>query len=82
MVTKIQQYKCTYLQKRNRLTHIENKVVVTNGEGGGISWEYGINRYMLLYIKQMNNKDLLYSIGNYTQYLIINYNGEEFLKRI
>ena len=28
-------------------------------------------------IKEKNNKDLLYSTGNYTQYLVINYNGKE-----
>ena len=39
--------------------------------------EYGINIYTLLYIKQIDNKDLLYSIGNYTQYLVITYNGKE-----
>ena len=31
----------------------------------------------LLYIKQVNNKDLLYSTGNYTQYPIIAYSGKE-----
>ena len=29
------------------------------------------------YIKQTNNKDLLYSSGNYTQYPEITYNGKE-----
>ena len=28
-------YKWTYLQNRNRLTDIENKLMVTKGEGGG-----------------------------------------------
>ena len=32
--------------------------------------------YTLLYIKQIN-KDLLYSTGNYIQYLVITYNGEK-----
>ena len=32
---------------------------------------------ILLYIKQINNKDLLYSTGNYIQNLIITYNGKE-----
>ena len=32
---------------------------------------------MLLYIKQINNKDLLYSTGNYIQYLLITYNEKE-----
>ena len=44
---------------------------------GGINWKLGINRYTLLYIKQINNKNLLYSTGNYIQYLIITYNGKE-----
>ena len=37
----------------------------------------GINIYTLLYIKQINNKDLLHSLGHYTQYLVITYNGKE-----
>ena len=35
--------------------------------------EFGINIYMLLYIRQIINKDLLYSTGNSTQYLVITY---------
>ena len=44
--------KSTYLQNRNRLTDIENKLMVTKGErgGGGINEEFGIKRYTLLYI--------------------------------
>ena len=38
---------------------------------------FGINRYTLLYIDQINIKDLLYSIGKYTQYPGITYNGEK-----
>ena len=37
--------------------------------------ELGI--YRLLYIKKTNNKDLLYSTGNYTQHIVITYNGKE-----
>ena len=63
---------------RNKLTDIENKFMVTKVEKrGGINWEFGINRYTLLYIKQIDNKDLLYSTGNYIQYLVITYNGKE-----
>ena len=37
-VWSIKGYKWTYLQKRNRLTDIENKLMVTKGErGGGIN---------------------------------------------
>ena len=41
--------------------------------GGGINWEFGFNRYTLLYTKQIN-KDLLYNTGNYIQYLVITNN--------
>ena len=30
--------------------------------------------------EQVNNKDLLYSTGNYIHYLVINYNGKELKK--
>ena len=38
-------YKWSYLQNRNRLTDIENALMVTRGEGwgGGIDWEFGID---------------------------------------
>ena len=42
----------------------------------GINPEFGISRCTLLYIKQIN-KDLLYSTGNYIQYLEISYDGKE-----
>ena len=45
------------------------------GSRGGINQEFGISRYKLLCIKQINNKVLLYSTGNHIQYLIINHNG-------
>ena len=47
------------------------------GKWEGINEEVGINTYTLLYIKQIPNKDLLYSTGNYTQYFIIIYKGKE-----
>ena len=44
------------------------------GKGeGGINQEFGINRYTQLHTKEINNKDLLYSTGNYIQYLGITY---------
>ena len=39
-------------------------------------WEFGISRGKLLYIGWINNKVLLYSIGNYIQYPVINHNGK------
>ena len=47
------------------------------GKGQGINQEYEINGYTLLYIKEMNNKNLQNSTGNYTQYLVVIYNGKE-----
>ena len=45
-------------------------------EGGvGMNWEIGIDIYtlLILYIKQITNKDLLYSTGNSTQYPVMTY---------
>ena len=47
---------------------------------GEINQKFWINIYTLLYIlyiKQVNNKDLLYISGNYIQYLVLGYNGEQ-----
>ena len=38
---------------------------------------FWINIHTLLHIKQVNNKDLLYSTGNYTSYPLITYNGKD-----
>ena len=48
--------------------------------GGGEDWEFGISRCKLLYIDWINNKVLLYSTGNYSQYSVINHNGKEYEK--
>ena len=37
--------------------------------------EFGIKRYRLIHSKQIKNKDLLYSTGNYIQYLLVICNG-------
>ena len=37
---------------------------------GGRVWEFGTDMYILLYLKWITNKDLLYSTGNYTQYYV------------
>ena len=46
-------YKWTYLQNRNRVTDVENILIVTKGERerGGINWEIGTDIYTVLYIK-------------------------------
>ena len=42
-----------------------------------INQEFDINIHTQLYIQQTTNKDLLYSTGNYTQYFVITYKGNE-----
>ena len=44
--------KWTYLQNRNRLTDIENRLVVAKPEVGesGMDWEFGV-RYKLLHLE-------------------------------
>ena len=56
--------------------------MVAKGEGGGrgMGWEFGISRCNLLHLEWINNKVLLYSIGNYIQYPGINHNGKEYKK--
>ena len=65
------------LTKQERFTDIENKLVVTSGEGlvgGRVDWEFGINTYTLQYLKYgygRSNQDLLYSTSNSAQYSVI-----------
>ena len=52
MESKKKWYKRTYLQNRNKVTDIENKLMVTRGEKEGrINWEIGIDIYILPDIK-------------------------------
>ena len=61
---------------------VENKLVAAEGVGGGMEWEVGVSRCKLLYIGWINNKVLLYSTGNYSQYPMINHKGKECKKRM
>ena len=47
---------------------------------GRINWKVGIDIFTLLYIKQIANKNLLYSTGNSTQYSVMAYMGKESKK--
>ena len=52
--------------------------MVTKGESReAINQEFGSNIYTL---EQVNNKDLLYNTGNYTQYFVITYMGKNLKK--
>ena len=48
--------------------------------GGGMEWEFGVSRCKLVYIEWINNKFLLYSMGNYIQCCVINHDGKEYEK--
>ena len=73
-----------HIYKTNRLTDIENRLVVAKGEEGegGMDWEFGVSRCKRLYREWINNKVLLYSTGNYIQYPVINHNGKEYEKEL
>ena len=43
------------------------------GEGGGIDWEFGVSRDKLQHLEWLSNEVLLYSTGNYIQFLGIDY---------
>ena len=75
-------HKWTYLQNINRLTDIENRLVVARGKGGGGGGigSLGISRCKLVYIEWINNKVLLQSTGNSIQYPVIKNNGKQYEK--
>ena len=50
-------------------TDLANKLLVAKVGGGGVGWEFGVGRCKLLYLEWIHNKVLLYSTGNYIQYL-------------
>ena len=54
----------------------ETKFWLPRGKGG-INSDSRIYLYTLLYIKQIINKDLLYSTGNGIQYSVLTYMGKE-----
>ena len=58
--------------------NIKNAKIIKKTQGEEISQEFGINIYTLLYMKQVNSNVLLYSTGNYNQYLLINFSGKEY----
>ena len=45
-----------------------------------MNWEIGIDKYTLIYVKLITNKDLMYSTWNPTQYSVMTYMGNESKK--
>ena len=65
-----------YMQNRNRLTDLENKLTVTKGERErGKGQIRGMRLIRTTMYKIISSKDILYSTGNYSHYLVITYNG-------
>ena len=65
--------KWSYLQNRNRLTDMENRLVFAKVEGGGsgMDWKVGVNRCKLLHLEWISNEILLYSTENYIWSLVM-----------
>ena len=63
-----------YMQNRNRLTDIENKLTVTKRERERGKQIRGMRLIRTTMYKIISNKDILYSTGNYSHCLIITYN--------
>ena len=68
--------------KQTELQIQKTNLRLPGGRGGEINWEAGMNIYTLLYIKQVTNKNLLYSTKNSTQYSAMAYMGKESKTKI
>ena len=67
----------TYLQNRNRLIDIENRLVVAKevGGGSGIDWDFGVSSFKLLHLEWTSNEVLLYGAGSCIQSLVIEHDS-------
>ena len=63
--------------EKQKETHIENKLMVTKGESRGEGEIRNLGLTDTDYYSKIDKKNLLYSTGNYSQYLVITYNGKE-----
>ena len=48
---------------------------------GGLNWVVGTDIHILLYIKWITNKNLLYGTGNSTQYSVMTCVGKQSIKQ-
>jgi len=64
-------YRWIYLQSRNRVTDVENKLMDTNGSGGEWDKMGDWDICVLLWIKQITNENLLYSKGRSTRCSVV-----------
>ena len=52
--------------------------MVTKGKWGKDKLGVGTDVWKLFYVEWINNGDLLYSTGSYTQYFVITYKVKEY----
>ena len=71
-------YDIAYMQNLKNMMQMtlftkQNKFMVIKREryGRGVDWEFGIDMYTLLYLKQVTIKDILDSPGNSAQYSVV-----------
>ena len=77
-ITHLWNLKGTYQGNRNRLTDIENRLVVAKGGRTGI---LGLADEIYLYIEWIKNEVLQYGTGNFIQHLGIHLIGKEYICR-
>ena len=69
------------MQSRNRLTAVENKLMVSKGgRGGEMNWGIGIDMYRLLHMKQTTNGNLPYRMGSSAQSSVMTQIGSKLKK--
>ena len=74
-------HKWTYLHNRNRLTSLENRLVIAKEAGGsGMDGEFGVRWCKLWHWEWISNEVLLYSTGNSIQSPGIKHDGRVWEK--
>ena len=68
--------------KQTELQMQKTNLWLAAGRGGEINWEVGMDIHRLLYIKQITNKNLLYSTKKSTQYSAMAYMVKESKTKI
>ena len=55
----------TQMITEQKLTDMENRLVIVKLGGNGIDWKFGVHRCKLFCLEWVSNEVLLYSTGNY-----------------
>ena len=67
------------ISTKQRLTDLETDLWLPRGMvGGGTGQAFGMSRCKLLYVGWINNRVLLHSTGNNSQYSVMNHKGKEY----